>query len=330
MARGIIKLPVEMGRKELVWLVGRALVQGSNVVNPIVQIRNNKDADYVVKRLWLVYGPPAAAPGGTPGPEFPGYTWALPADASVTLREGTTSRELSLAGGLAQSMVANFGAVRAPNVMLGLPAPYLMRANSVLTAEVACPSRAGTAWDKDLYLVAEGYKLYPNESEPIPASIQAYALPYRLNGTINLVEPNPANVGSLSEQILTITNNGEGKFIAKGMSVMFQMPGSVEGTMNYLSGVGINIDDSTSGSKPWVQDATPNAGIVRCPLPAIIGNYAELPWCAPRLLDENAVVRVRFVWEAYQVTGGYIGSLGAFPMNCSVSLFGALLPRGMA
>jgi hypothetical protein len=45
----------------------------------------------------------------------------------------------------------------------------------------------------------------------------------------------------------------------------------------------------------------------------------------PRFLDENANLRVRFVFEPWQTWPGS----WTFPTNVTVSLYGALLPRGV-
>jgi hypothetical protein len=323
MKAGIINLPLEKGRKELSWQVGRGIVQGTNLTNVVIGLRINKDADFVATRLWLVQSP-CDAPYSVVK-----QAGLLPTDASVIYKYGGAgNQKLSLAAGSALAMNALSMDTREQVLMSkGLPAPFLLGANTVLYAEVTCPSRSVTPWAGDLYLVAEGYKLYPNEAEFMPKTVNAYALPYCLNGSLDLIQPAAGTPASFSEQQVTITNDGEGTFIAKGIRFGFNPCNGADpaALRDMLSQVGINILDSTSGSKEWVQDSTPNAGVVRCPAGIITGNYGFIPWSMPRFLDENANLRVRFVFEPWQTWPGS----WTFPTNVTVSLYGALLPRGV-
>ena len=159
--RGIIKLPLATGKKELTWYIGRALVAGTGQLSPTVTLRVNRDADFVAKRLWLVQWP-----------QISSDALALPAQTSVRLRDGGTQRGLSLQAGFNRSMILDCDIDRANAAHIGLPSPFLIRKNNNLFCEVNNPGAGVTPWVGDLFLVAEGFKVYPGVAEDVPHTIE--------------------------------------------------------------------------------------------------------------------------------------------------------------
>lgn len=316
--RGIILLPQDPGLKELTYYIGKAAVAGTNDEAPIVPLRVNRDADFVAKRMWLMqFGIGAdtdAARAGT-----------LPPRSTVKLVDGTTQRSLSLLGGFNRAMLNDCAPSRATSAWLGLPSPYLIRNNNNVFAEVVNPGAAGTPWQGDLYFVLEGHKIYPNQPETIPRTIEAYSLPYALNTNKSIAQPTLA-AGNLNNQIATITNNGEGKFLAKGFDFQIIDANGVDRTQALLPIIGFQVTDTTSGTKEWMQNQTANVG--RTFLPGAIFNMhsSTLPFSTPRFIDENGVIQVGVNFADNAASLVYAATFN-WPMQISVVFHGSLLPR---
>lgn len=316
--RGIIKLPVEKGRKELAWYAGSFASFGTNELNPVVSMKVEKDADFVVKRLWLVQWPSSII---TVDPAL-----LLPPRTTGFLRDGGTKRGLALTAGNVRSLFWDADPARMNAAWLGLPAPFLVKANNNLFVELANPDAAGTAWTGDLYLVAEGFKVYPYLPEEFPATIQSYAVPFHLDGVATIASPAAAPV-NVTGQGIAITNNGEGKFLAKGMRVTAIDAGGVDRSAAILPFLGFNVVDSTSGSKRWVQNT--NQGIVTpfCPASLMTMQNLNLPWNTPRYIDQNGTMQVQVVFPSQAAVIAYLNGLVTWPLTVTVDIFGALLPR---
>lgn len=317
--RGIIQLPLENGKKELNWYIGKANVRATNETNPVVALRINRDADFVARRLWLVQYPNTALVGS---PAF--ATYALPVGTSALLRDGGTQRGLSLVAGFNKSMLNDCDPFRAVLADKGLPGPFLIRNNNNLFAEIANPGAAVTPWVGDLYLVAEGYKVYPSVAEDIPRTIEAYSIPFNLNTNFIVADP-AAAAANISQQVATITNNGEGKFLAKGLTVQAVDGAGADVTQTISRALALNFADSTSGMKSWVQNQNPASDVIGCPLNILTLNSMNLPFNTPRLLDENAVVKIQFVFDA--AFAATLSAAATWPVTFSISLYGSLLPR---
>lgn len=315
MARGVIQLPLERGKQELTWYVGSAVVNGQNVTNPVVPLQVDRDADFVAKRLWLI--------------QWPSTTDAslkLPPRSSAILRDGGTKRALSLVAGFNRALALDCDPAHATAAWLGLPSPFLIRNNSNLFAEVANPGAAATAWTGDLYIVAEGFKVYPNLPVDIPRTVESYAIPYALDTNLITLDPSaaPANIAA---QIATITNNGEGKFLAKGLTVQAIDNAGADKTDALLRCLGIQVTDTTAGMKQWVRNPTAGQGIPHCPILIPTLHGAFLPFATPRLIDENGVVQIQLVFSNIAAALAYVSGAAAWPVTFTFSLYGALLPR---
>src|ERR1035437_10003999 len=159
--RGIIELPIEKGKSELGWVVRQAVVDGPSgaaAANPVINVTTSRDADFISKRHWLVSWPKF----GTIGPVVPAdVNLSLPADPSILIREGTTRRGLALTPGFAKAIAPDATPIRMISNQFGTSAPQLIRANTNLIMELARASAATIAWVGDLYLVHEGFKVYP-------------------------------------------------------------------------------------------------------------------------------------------------------------------------
>lgn len=319
MARGIIQLPLESGKKELNWYVGKASVAATTETNPVVAMRINRDADFVARRLWLVQYPNTVLIGSPAAANY-----QLPLGTSVILRDGGTQRGLSLVGGFNRAMLNDCAPERALLADRGLPSPFLIRNNNNLFAEISNPAAAVTPWVGDLYLVAEGYKVYPGVAEDIPRTIEAYSIPFNLNTNFVAADP-AAAAANITQQVATITNNGEGKFLAKGLVIQAIDNAGVDRTTDISAALAFNFADSTSGTKSWVQNQNPTADIVGCPFNIMTINGSNLPFNTPRLLDENAVIKMQFVFSS--LATAYLSAAATWPVTFSVSLYGSLLPR---
>ena len=316
--RGIVHLPIAPGLKELTWYIGKADVAGGNEENPVVALRVNRDADFVAKRLWLVqHGIGAntdAARAGT-----------LPPRSTVKFVDGTTQRSLSLLGAFNRAIALDAAPLRATAAWLGLPNPYLIRNNNNVFAEIVNPDAAATPWQGDLYFVLEGYKVYTNQPEPIPHTLKSYALPFALNTNKIVLQPTLI-AGNLNNQIATITNNGEGKFLAKQFSFQAIDADGIDVTAEILPILGFQITDTTSGTKEWMQNQTANVGPTFLPASILTMHGSYLPFHTPRFIDENGVVQVGVNFQNSTTALAYANTLN-WPMQFSISFNGTLLPR---
>jgi hypothetical protein len=315
--RGVVQIPVEDGKKELGWYVGKATVNGLNTVNPVVSLRVERDADFVAKKLFLVQWP--SMPGVAQDPNL-----SLPAQAAVTLKDGGTRRPLSLVAGLARGTVLD-ATPRPVGMHLGLPCPFLIRSANNLYAEISNPAAAGTAWTGDLYLVAEGYKVYPMLPEEIPAKVKSYAVPYQLNANGQIQSP-AAAAGNIAGQVISITNDGQGKFLAKGMLVSIKDATGLDKTQAIMPALGFQILDSTAGNKGWVNNGVENAGIIQCPSALMSYQNGFIPFNQPRYIDPVGNLKVQVVFSDIPAVVAALNAAAAWPVVMSVAFFGALLP----
>ena len=313
MARGVFKLPLENGRKELAWYAGRQVVNGTNQLNPVIPLKVERDADFVAKRIFLVQWPSSDA------------TLALPPQTTVTLRDGTSKRGLSLVPQAATN-ICNASPVRMISAFLGLAAPYLIKANNFIYAEISNPGAGATAWAGDLYLVAEGFKIYPNQPEEFPATISQYAIPYVLNGNAQIGDPTgPAS--NVAGQFIQITNAGEGKLLAKGMRLRITDAAGLDKTDALMPYLAFAVKDTTSGSKTWNQDTSQDATFPLIPSAIWTMGQTFLPFNTPRYIDPNGVISVQVIWPAIAAARATVSGLAAWPVVMSVEFVGGLLPR---
>jgi hypothetical protein len=315
MARGVVQVPVENGKKELGWYVGQTVVNGTVNPNPIVSLRVERDADFLIKKLFLVQWP--SAPGGAQDPNL-----RLPPQASVTLRDGGTRRPLSLLSGIAQAMVLD-ATPRDTAMHLGLPCPFLVRAANNLYAEITNPS--GVAWTGDLYLVAEGFKVLPQLAEEIPAKIKSYAVPYSLNVNALLSSPAAAS-GNITGQFMSLTNDGAGKFLVKGMVILIRDANNNDKTSVILPALGLQIIDSTAGNKQWVNNGIAQAGAIHCPASLLTYGGSWVPFCQPRYIDPMGTLKIQAVFSDIPAVVAAVNAAATWPLTMTISLYGSLLP----
>lgn len=316
---GVIKLPVSKGRKELTWYVGLAQIQGSSQQAPSVNLRIDKDADFVAMRgPWLVMWPSYSSPADK--------TLSLPPTATVTVRDGSTRRALALVGGAPNALTLNTDATQQVAAYLGQPAPYYLAAGTNVFAEVTNPA---ASWSGDLYFVYEGFSVYPLLPADIPATIEAYALPDNLDGNQNILDPSVA-AANIQGQDIKITNNGSGKFLVKGMSIQcVDSSGTgVDVTDAILPAVGVQITDSTSGGKQWFRNPSLSSGVLPfCPMGIPTYAKTKLPFNRPRLIDENGNIDVQIIFPTLAAALTYLHGAATWPVQFTVSLYGARIPR---
>ena len=177
----------------------------------------------------------------------------------------------------------------------------------------------------DLYLVAEGYKVFPRLPEEVPAKVMSYAAPYSLNGNGIIADPN-ALASNQTSQILTIQNNGDGKFIAKGMIISLVDPTGAGVTSAILPGLGFQVQDSTSGNKAWVFNGNPTSGPIHCPASIMTYMNGYIPFNTPKYIDPSGTIKVQFVFPSDAASLLALSGAAAWPIMASVTIFGALLP----
>lgn len=316
---GVIKLPIAKGRKELTWYVGLSQVQGSSQQTPTVNLRIDKDADFVaVRGPWLVQWPSYSSPADK--------TLSLPPTAAVDIRDGSTRRMLSLVAGSPDVITINTDIQKQVGAYLGMPAPYYLAAGTNIFAEIANPA---ASWTGDLYFVYEGFSVYPLLPVDIPATIDAYALPASLNGVQNINDPSLANA-SIQGQDVKITNDGSGKFLVKGLTVQCIDNGGagVDVTDALLPAVGCQITDSTSGGKQWFRNPSLTSGVLPfCPMGIPSYARAKLPFNRPRLIDENGSIDFQVIFPTLAAALTYLHGAATWPVQFNVSLYGVRLPR---
>ncbi len=318
--KGVISLPLLPGKRELSWYVGSAITAGLNTTNPVVPLKVERDADFVAKRVFLVQWPPN--PGGV-DPDL-----ALPATTLGQMKDGATSRGLSLSAISVRALFNDANRARMIAAQLGLPCPFLIRANNNVFVELANPSAATLPWTGNLFLVMEGFKVYPDVPEDFPSTIKSYAVPFDLSVQQAINSP-AAAVANITGQTITLTNNGEGKMLVKGMKVRVIDANGVDQTDALLPWVGFNIIDSTSGNKYWAQNTQSVLPGGRPFVPAQVMTLAGtfMPWCSTRYIDPNGNVQIQVTFSDIAAAVAAVGAIGTWPMTFHVTLFGALLPR---
>lgn len=317
MARGVVEIPIENGKRELSWQVGQAIVKGTNEVNPIVSLKTERDADFLAKRAWLVQWPNYGAPAN---PNLP-----VPVTTSILPKDGGTNQALSLVAGYAPMMYPDMEPRKQPAAAMGLPCPFLMKANTAFYLQMSNPAAAGTPWTGDLYLIYEGYKVFPFLPEDIPAKVQSYGVPFELNANASILSPSAA-AQNITGQFITISNSGIGKFLAKGMKVAIIDAAGVDKTDILSANCGFQIIDSTAGNKRWIDNTLDAVVNPMCPLPVLTMNRTNLPFNHPRYIDPAGTVKIQVVWSDLPASIAYVAANAAFPVTFSVSLYGAMLP----
>lgn len=315
--RGIVQLPLESGMQELGWYVGKAPVAGTSLVSTVTAIQTDRDADFVAKRLWLVQWP-------TFGPID--ISLKLPAQSSVKFSDGGTKRALSLVPGGARSLALDCDVNRATGAWLGLPNPFLIRANNNLFAEIINPGAAGTPWVGDVYMVIEGYKIYPSTPDPIPRTVQTYALPFSLDGNAIVQDPSLAGA-NVQGQVATITNNGEGDVLAKGFQLQIIDGAGLDKTADILPMLGLNIKDSTSGYKNWIRNPNAAGTLPLIPASILTMHQAFLPFNTPRFIDKNANIEVQILFPTIAAAIAALSAAGTWPMTFTFNLYGTQVIR---
>jgi hypothetical protein len=315
MAKGVVQVSIPKGKKELTWYIGKAIVNGTSPANFSVPMRIDKDADFVAKRAWLVQYP-LYAPTALP------LELALPANVYGQMVDGGSKRSLSITPGLTNALFLDAKVQTALRASQGLDVPMLMRANTNLFIEVSNP--AANPFQGDVLLVLEGYKVLPMTEESVPDSIQAYGLPFALNGNFTIQNPASAG-GNIAGQVATISNNGEGRFLVKGLSMRVVNAIGVDVTDLVLPMTGVQISDSDSGETPWVRNGVEGTGIANVPALIALLSQTRLNFCIPRYISDIGSIKTQLVFPTSALVA--LNALGNWPFNFSISYTGVLLPK---
>lgn len=313
--RGVVQVDIAKGRRELGWEIGYGDLDGATDLNPVTTFTVNNDADFVATRLWA---------GLWSNTAVTGQSGALPPQVKCQLRDARTGKTYFLQparldgiaamsmGGLAAAAVVGVrpNAVLPPlvNTVYGLPAPIVIRKASSMFVEFTVP--AGFTWPGDLYMGLEGFRVYPGQADPIPATIAGAASTYLWNGTIT-----PGALGAGLQKIGTIsmTGPGEGRYVLKGGSLTSTVAPSAQATYvpKFEDVALVNVRDSAQQAKQWVRVTNPIPVIPGQVMPAsfLTAGGLGLPWAQPRYLDGKDTIFVDVWTDPSLFPGGNVGEV---------------------
>lgn len=315
--QGIVETEIAKGRRELGWEVGYVAVNGGNTPSPVVGIVLNNDADFVVKRFWpIMFG---AA----------GFDPVMPDAVTMQIRDGASGQEFYRQPGSPYAM-GSMPRTSAPQVVspgisgrwssnkMGMPAPMVLRRGSTIFIEFQNPAAAN--WSGDIYVAAEGFRVYPGASDPIPAKIKGLAFTYVWNGTLAL--------GALAAGVqklgtITMQGPGQGKYILK--TAYIRSTGQVAQTTDkYLltpaDVLAVQIRDTALAGKLWARMGQPQPAVGQIlPAAALTCGDTGAPW-----------PQGRYVTGADQIAVDLFGDpacwVGSNPGTIEVGFVGNLIP----
>lgn len=292
---GAVELDIAKGRRELGWEIGFVAVGGTAPVNPVAAIVLNNDADFVVTRMWVMQWGLAA--GNIP----------LPSTILMNIRDGATSSVLFRQPGVPSSFCSvpywagaapynqngsGAGAGRFSNNAKGLPAPYLIRRGSTVFFEFT--NSAAYTFGGDLYVGLEGFRVYPQDADPIPKTIKGYALPYSWNGT--LVVPSGLSAGIQFLGTITAPGPGPGKYVLKQAAISSTLYVAPQGAVNSVAPpdnvLAIQIRDTLAQGKFWARMSTPPALGQYMPAAMFTGGGTSAPWPQPRYMTGQDTINM--------------------------------------
>lgn len=305
--KGAVILPIAKGRRELGWETGFAAVAGTTSPNPVASIVLNNDADFVACKMTVMqYG---AAAGNIP----------LPNTVVMNVRDGATGNVLNRQPGVPASFcsvpwpgdrvgnsVPSTG--RWANYEKGLPSPFLIRRGSSVFFEFSNP--AAYSFAGDLYVVLEGFRVYPGEKDPIPDQVSGYALPYSWAGTLVVPGGLPAGLQSLGT--ITMPGPGPGRFMLKyGAITSTALPTAQSNVLPPTDNVlALQVRDTLAQGKFWARMTTPPSNLGQyMPAAAFTGGGSGAPWAHPRYMDGVSTIFVDVFGDPSAFTGGTPGTV---------------------
>ncbi len=277
--RGIVQTEIAKGRRELGWEVAYSAQNGLTTKSFTAAVVLNNDADFVGKRLWLSQ-----------------FRTDQPLDPRVTVqvRDGATGqvlmRQAGVLGGLCASVLMDpDGPATGLNIarfaanQIGLPAPYVIRRGSTVFFEFA--NANGLTIAGDIYAALEGFRVYPGETDDVPAKIQGYALPFSWNGT--LAPAADASGNQVKFGTITMPGLGPGHYVLKYAQVFTTKLPSGASTITVLPDpfLGIQFYASKNQSKRLVHVNNPATTGDFMPLSFLTGGGTGFPWEYPMYLS---------------------------------------------
>lgn len=300
-----VKTQIAPGRKEVGWEVGwLPIAQANATPNPVIGITINNDADFLVTGAWLMQAGQAGAP------------ITLPSQVVGQFRDSGTGNIFSRQPGSPQGFVrmpyvpgspaANGRFVSNKN---GWRAPYVMRRASSVFFEMASQ---GYVFLGDLYLVLEGFRVYPGQDEPVPEDITGYAEPFCWNGTINV----PGGLGAGVQKIGTIGMKGldKNKYLLTRAAVV------ASGTVTAVGAallqpedvVLLNVYDTYQQNKLWARLTAPGNAVVPgqfMPAKVLTGGGTGEEWPWPRYVNGQDTIFVDIFTDPSAWVGGAPGTI---------------------
>lgn len=313
MAKGIVKVEIAKGRRELGWEVGYSAQGGLTTKSFSPAITLNNDADFVAKRAWIG--------------QF-GTNLQLDPRITVQMRDSTTGqvffRQAGVASGLcAQAPVgpAQQGTgiqwSRFAANWLGLPAPYTIRRGSSVFFEFTNPS--GLTIPGDIIFGFEGFRVYPGSVEDVPDNIEGYALPFVWNGTLAVSSSATNAVVKLGT--ITMPGLGNGHYVLKyGQCFTTALPTGVESSdVTPDCFLGMQIYTTKNQSKRLVHVTTPPTVGDFMPVSFFTGGGPGFPWFQPVYLAGTDTIFI----DVYGNTTWFAGNT---PGTIELQLNGVYVP----
>jgi hypothetical protein len=304
---GIVKTKIAEGRYELGWEVGALSAAAFNAAGtPIIGIQVNNDADFLVQKVHVYEF-------GAAGSKFildPAYSMQIKDSASgnVFYRQPGSPYHLAQMPYIPRTAIAgnNFGRFGMNDK--GMPAPYLLR--RACSAFIEFSKLAGApAVVGDVYVVFEGFRIYPGEREPVPASIEGYNTPFAWSAQVAI--PNGLAAGLQALGNVALPGPGLGKYILKDFTVAASgTPVAVGGYLPTPDCVlGFQVQDTRQQQKNWARNPNPLPAGVLMPGLCLSGSGMGLPWVWPRYLDGQDQILLTIFSDPAAWTGGNPGTL---------------------
>lgn len=313
--KGIVELPLAKGRIEIGYEAAYNAVKGTSQGDFIAAIVLDKDADFVVKRMWMA---------GFRGP------LAFPSGTNILLRDGTSTKALQLAPEPVNTISGLFAvpgvagstpsSLRLLAAVQGLPSPYLMRAGTTAFIEVVNAGiSAGNPWPADIFFVFEGFRVFPGQADPVPAKITGLAFPFYWNGLLQIPALPAGGLGTQGN--IVMTGPGQGKFFLKNCVVEVEAAAAPPAGLDFQDMIGVQVQDSQLSQKLWIrQNTPPNVGPFM-PLSVLTVGKSGYPWTFPRYMEGNSQITATIIFDP---SVGWTAAM--FPLTIKLGFGSALVP----
>lgn len=305
---------VAEGRKELGWEIGFLSQANANAsASPVIGITVNNDADFMAIRPYLFQSGPAGA--GIPVPPQVTIQVRDSATGDVFFRQPGTSLGFFTASYQPGSPYSSGRFVESPK---GWPAPHIMKRGSSAFFEISNPT--GYTFVGDVYMVYEGYRVYTDEADPVPATIKGHAEPFCWNGSI--IIPNGLGAGLQILGTITMPGLDQNRYVLKNAAIFANgAPSAVGGVTLFPEDVLlVNLSDTYQQNKLWARVSTPPGYGQFMPAKALVGGGPGAPWAYPRFVQGTDTIYIQIVGDPSAWVGGNPGTI-EFQLN-GVRIYG--------